>query len=72
MTKYRFTRTEDGTITVRAVRVLGKQLVASVTKVIGPEEDVAAAMNQLYKEVHAAATPIPLALGMASEREVGP
>lgn len=70
MTKYRFSRAEDGTITVRAERILGKQLVASITKVIGPEEDISAAMKQLHKEVQEAGPFRQPALPMPSERRL--
>lgn len=67
MTKYRFSRTKDGTITVRAERTLGKQLVTSITRVILPGEDVSTAMKQLHKEVVEAGLPKPTAEGTASE-----
>lgn len=67
MTKYRFSRGEGGIITVRAERVLGKQLVASITKTILPGEDVSAAMKELHKEVQAVGLGPPLAEGTASQ-----
>jgi hypothetical protein len=70
MTKYRFSRAEDGTITVRAERIVGKQLVTSITKVIGPGEDISAAMKQLHQEVMSAGLPGRAAEGTASERRV--
>lgn len=71
MTKFRFRKGADGTIVVRAERRLGKQLVANLTKVIKPGEDVSSVMKELYKEVRA-----PNAFGVsaddrASERRVG-
>lgn len=71
MTKYRFSRADDGTITVRAERIIGKQLVTSITKVIAKDEDVSTAMKQLHREVLAAGLPGRPAAGMASERRVG-
>lgn len=71
MAKYRFRRGPDGTIFIRAERVLGKQLVSSITKVLGPEEDLSAAMKQLYAEVHQAGNQGPAAQVTASERRVG-
>lgn len=71
MTKYRFKRGADGTIIVRAERVLGKQLVTSITRVLAPEEDLSAAMKQLYAEVHAGPAISPFAQGRASEPGVG-
>lgn len=72
VTKYRFKRAADGTIIVRAERVLGKQLVTSITRVVGPEEDLSAAMKQLYDEVQAGPAISPFAQGRASKREVRP
>lgn len=67
MTKYRFRRGADGTIIVRAERVLGKQLVTSITKIVGPGEDISVAMKQLHKEVLEAPINRPAVEGRASE-----
>jgi predicted component of type VI protein secretion system len=71
MTKYRFFRSEGGTITVRAERVLGKQLVASITQVIGPDEDVSTAMKELHKKVQAMGFSGSKVGSRASERRIG-
>lgn len=71
LTKFRFKRGEDGTIVVRAERVLGKQLVSSITKVLAPDENISAAMKQLYEEVHQPGNRGPAAQVPASKRAVG-
>lgn len=71
MTKYRFKRGPGGTITVRAERRLGNQLISSITKVIEPDEDLSAAMKELHAAVHGPALSEPFAPVRASERRVG-
>lgn len=72
MTKYRFRRDKDGNIVVRAERTLGKQLVSSITKVLGPEVDISLAMKELYAEVHQPGNTGPFAQPTASELSVQP
>lgn len=71
MTKYRFRRMADGTIVVRAERKIGKQLLTSITKVLGPTEDVSSAMKELYAEVQLAGRLGPLVHGTANKPGVG-
>lgn len=71
MTKYRFSRGEDGKITVRAERIVGKQLVSSITRVILPGEDVLVAMKELHRDVQIAGRSGRLVQVIPGEPRVG-